>query len=309
MGGTAGSSTTRLLVSSRQITDCAFAVQAITSQTGNLFEARNSSGVALTYIGKSGIVVVNGDTTTAAEGPLFVKGTSSGVYGTALTLDSTLQTGGHKYSFVATGPSAWGGAGDLAIYNSTTLNYVWRLDRDGRQQVGKDSTLGFLGQMTLAPRDASTKGLVVRNYSGQSAASLEIQDSSGNSITSMSGSGSLVSINSKTTTDVPLTINPIQATATITNVAISSGVATITTSAAHNFANGRMVVIASATPSGLNGRWTIISTPTSTTFTVSTTAGDSASASSGGTATSLTQTGYALAINDVNNTTGGLGSG
>ena len=72
--------------------------------------------------------------------------------------------------------------------------------------------------------------------------------------------------------------------ATVTNVARSAGVATITTSAGHDFEAGDTVVIAGLTTTALNGTFTITGTPLSTTFTV---------ASSGGTITSTPDSGTA----------------
>jgi len=72
--------------------------------------------------------------------------------------------------------------------------------------------------------------------------------------------------------------------ATITNVALTSNVATITTSAAHNFAAGDTVVVAGLTNTDLNGTFTIVAVPTTTTFTYAKTASDIASTSDSGTA-------------------------
>jgi hypothetical protein len=72
--------------------------------------------------------------------------------------------------------------------------------------------------------------------------------------------------------------------ATVTNVALTSNVATITTSAAHNFAAGDTVVVAGLTNSDLNGTFTIVAAPTTTTFTYAKTASDIASTADSGTA-------------------------
>lgn len=72
--------------------------------------------------------------------------------------------------------------------------------------------------------------------------------------------------------------------ATISNVALASNVATITTSAAHDFEAGDTVVIADLTNSTLNGTYTIVATPTTTTFTYAKTASDITSTSDSGTA-------------------------
>lgn len=54
---------------------------------------------------------------------------------------------------------------------------------------------------------------------------------------------------------------------TVSNVAVTSNVATITTSAAHSFSLGDMVTISGLTHTALNGTWQVSSIPSSTTFT------------------------------------------
>lgn len=72
--------------------------------------------------------------------------------------------------------------------------------------------------------------------------------------------------------------------ATVTNVALTSNVATITTSAAHEFAAGDTVVVAGLTNTDLNGTFTIVAVPTTTTFTYAKTASDITSTADSGTA-------------------------
>jgi hypothetical protein len=73
--------------------------------------------------------------------------------------------------------------------------------------------------------------------------------------------------------------------ATVNNVARTSATATVTTSAAHNFEAGDSVVVAGLTNTALNGAYTIVSAPTTTTFTyTTTTSGTIASVSDSGTA-------------------------
>jgi hypothetical protein len=59
--------------------------------------------------------------------------------------------------------------------------------------------------------------------------------------------------------------------ATVNNVARTSATATVTTSAAHNFEAGDSVVVTGLTNTALNGTYTIVSAPTTTTFTYTTT--------------------------------------
>lgn len=74
-------------------------------------------------------------------------------------------------------------------------------------------------------------------------------------------------------------------TASINNVARTSSTATVTTSSAHNFEAGDEVVIAGLTTTALNGTYTILTTPLSTTFTYTTsTSGNISSTPDSGTA-------------------------
>ena len=60
---------------------------------------------------------------------------------------------------------------------------------------------------------------------------------------------------------------PSASTATITNVALTSNVVTITTSAAHGFTIGQTVIVAATTTTTINGTYVITSVPSTTTFT------------------------------------------
>jgi hypothetical protein len=76
---------------------------------------------------------------------------------------------------------------------------------------------------------------------------------------------------------------------TINNVALTTNVATITTSAAHGFSTGNTVTIAGLTNTVLNGTYTIASTPLSTTFTFAKTNADITSVADSGTAVVVTE--------------------
>jgi hypothetical protein len=78
-------------------------------------------------------------------------------------------------------------------------------------------------------------------------------------------------------------------TKTINNVALTTNVATITTSAAHGFSTGNTVTIAGLTNTVFNGTYTIASTPLSTTFTFSRTNANITSVADSGTATVVTE--------------------
>lgn len=72
--------------------------------------------------------------------------------------------------------------------------------------------------------------------------------------------------------------------ATVSNVALTSNVATLTTSAAHGFEAGDSVVVAGLTNTVLNGTYTIVAVPTATTFTYAKTTTDITSTADSGTA-------------------------
>lgn len=76
-----------------------------------------------------------------------------------------------------------------------------------------------------------------------------------------------------------------ESTKTVTNKALTSNVATLTTSAAHGFVTGRQVTVAGVDAT-FNGDYTITGTPTATTFTYAKTATNVVSVASGGSATS-----------------------
>ena len=75
-------------------------------------------------------------------------------------------------------------------------------------------------------------------------------------------------------------------TRTISNKALTSNVATLTTSAAHGFEVGETVTVAGVDAT-FNGSFTVASVPTTTTFTYAKTASNVSSTSATGTATSL----------------------
>lgn len=76
-----------------------------------------------------------------------------------------------------------------------------------------------------------------------------------------------------------------QTARTVTNKALTSNVATLTTSVAHGFVAGREVVV-SGVDATFDGTYTISTVPTSTTFTYAKTAANVASTPATGTATS-----------------------
>jgi hypothetical protein len=75
----------------------------------------------------------------------------------------------------------------------------------------------------------------------------------------------------------------------IDTAALTSNVATITTTAAHGFSVSDLVLISGATDTDYNGYHVIATTPTTTSFTFSLASADKASASSDGTAATITE--------------------
>ena len=85
--------------------------------------------------------------------------------------------------------------------------------------------------------------------------------------------------------DLSSTVRCCSASANVDNVAVAANVATLTTTAPHNFAVGDSVCVAVLTNTDLNGTFTIKGVPTTQTFTYATTVGDVASGSDSGKAT------------------------
>jgi hypothetical protein len=71
---------------------------------------------------------------------------------------------------------------------------------------------------------------------------------------------------------------------TINNIARTDNIVTVTTSTSHGFAAGNTVVVTAGTETGVNGTFTIVDVPTTTTFTYVKTGADITSAADTGTA-------------------------
>jgi len=90
-------------------------------------------------------------------------------------------------------------------------------------------------------------------------------------------------------------------TATISNIALTDNVATITTSAAHNLLVGDRVTIAgiAAPNTALNGTYAIVTVPSATTFTYAKTNANITSAAASGTVDAVTRREFAGAVRDA----------
>lgn len=84
----------------------------------------------------------------------------------------------------------------------------------------------------------------------------------------------------------PIRTGTVTQVKTISNVALTTNVATISFAAPHGFTAGQSVVIAGLTNSDLNGTYTILATPTTLTFTYTKVHADIISVADSGTATS-----------------------
>lgn len=82
---------------------------------------------------------------------------------------------------------------------------------------------------------------------------------------------------------------------TVTNKALTSNVATLTTSAAHGFVVGDTVVV-SISDATFDGTYTVTAVPTTTTFSYNKTAANVTSTSATGTASTITTVGYAAPV-------------
>ncbi|MEI6234807.1 MAG: autotransporter-associated beta strand repeat-containing protein, partial [Planctomycetota bacterium] len=109
-----------------------------------------------------------------------------------------------------------------------------------------------------------------------------------------------------------LGISAYTSTRTITAASAATTTATITTSAAHNLCVGQSVTIAGVTPSGYNGTYTILSVPSTTTFTYTLAATQTAGTGFGqvtgpaSLAVSIANTGTALTLTGSINVNGNV---
>ena len=127
---------------------------------------------------------------SSARGPLYIQ-QNSGTLGVGFTLDATYSTGGGSYSFIATGTGASGGAGDFAVFKSNSpTGYVFRVNANG-QYIAARNFFTYLGQITVSPYNASTKGIVIRGANSQTANLLELQNSTGTILDIIDASGAL----------------------------------------------------------------------------------------------------------------------
>ena len=125
-------------------------------------------------------------------------------------------------------------------------------------------------------------------------------------------SGANSDITSLTGLTTPITVaqggTGVQVTRTISNVALTSNVVTITTSAAHGYLTNDSVTVTATTQTTVNGTYTIVSVPTSTTFTYAKTASNISSIADTGSVVSSSNIKMANASGILSVVNGGTGA-
>jgi len=129
---------------------------------------------------------------------------------------------------------------------------------------------------------------------------------------SAAATGANSDITSITGLTTPLSVSQggtgVQITRTISNVALTSNVATITTSAAHGYLANDSVTVTATTQTTVNGTYTIISIPTSTTFTYARTASNISSIADTGSTVSSSNIKMSAASGTLSVSKGGTGA-
>jgi hypothetical protein len=186
-----------------------------------------------------------------------------------------------------------GGGGTLKATSSGTagtLNLngtVVAVGPTGTLAIGSNSLSGTGSDLTVA----AARNLLLTAGTGFLGLPAALNNNS-NNITWTLANRNLTFANSSATGTGQVILNQGTATlfkgvanaAAVSNKALASNVATLTTTAAHSFGVGASVVVAGVDAT-FNGTYTIASVPTSTTFTYARTAGDVAPVAATGTAT------------------------
>ncbi|CAM8413012.1 VCBS repeat [Candidatus Methylopumilus universalis] len=202
-------------------------------------------------------VKVDSSSNNDLDGTYTITGVTTNTFtyttGTTGTINSTADTGTIK------DPALTGAQGTY------TIDWVY------------DTTYGTAGEVNVySYYDADTNGIGWNNtVSGSGKTGLG------------SESGTITNYAGKTTGFSTDTEADFIATA-ITNVAVTSNVATITTSTAHGYKTGDRVTVDSSSNNAFDGTYTITGAPTTTTFTYALIAGNSSAAETGGTVTDPT---------------------
>lgn len=299
----------------------AFTIKGATSQTGDMLQLQDSTGAVLSRITSSGYLALGGPYVSFAPntGPLYV--TSSGF--TRIGIDTSNSSVNTGFQLMASGAKKWSVAHYVPTGTNTSLTFYNEQTNNSSFTINGDSnTIGVgvvlpLAQFDVRVGTASTVGLLVRGAVSQTGDLFQAQNSSGAVLAKIGTDGSYTTTNGWVTAAVvssatyippggtmsfqgastftttvtsqqPLLVKGASLTATITNKALTSNVATLTTSAPHGFSSGRRVNV-SGVDATFNGGYTITAV-TATTFSYAKTAADVASTASGGSATADTQT-------------------
>lgn len=257
-------------------------VQAIASATANLQEWQNSSGVVKLAANLNG---------TSAHGRLVIA--TGGYSDNGLILSSDAATGGGS----ASGTISYS-TSDYFLFSKPIKYSVAIEGNTGRQWLANN----YLSGITFESQASST-GQVAYVFTTQNALSttpLISFRNNGTEFASIGPSGATL-VNPVSTAVVPLTLKASATKApSVSNKALTSNVATLTTSTAHGFYVGETVVV-TGVDSTFNGTYTIASVPSTTTFTYAKTASDVTSQSATGTAT-VSQTATLLEGKNTSNT-------
>ncbi|GBL32197.1 sericin 1 [Methylophilaceae bacterium] len=186
---------------------------------------------------------------------------ASGTPGSGYSTNQTIiaPTGTYVIGYVQDANRTWGSANEVHVYSYYDADGVgWNV---GILAAGSSSGLGTEAGWVFDWSDTSKQAIFT------SAGDADLSIASANSSSPAVGF----------TTNETFTI----ARTAITNVAVTSNVATITTSTAHGYTTGDSVTVDSSSDDTLDGTYTITGAPTTTTFTYARTAINSSSADTG----------------------------
>ncbi len=259
-------------------------IKGAASQSANLTEWQNSSGTVLASINSAGTATFNNlnmaqTTITASSDPaLFVS-----------------QTNASNRAVVVRGAASQ--TGDLQQWQDSSGNSLAVVGSDGTMSIGGIADVAryfYLKRNNAIVGGMGSSNAQMTIFAGTSAVDTHLSiDSSGKVGLGIAAPTSKLDVNNPSalsSSAVARVKGSPTAAATITNKALTSNVATLTTSSSHGFTAGKRVTVAGVDAT-FNGTYTIASTPSSTTFTYAKTAGDVASTSASGTATSSAQSG------------------
>jgi len=211
-GNTLGSATVTTTAAATK----ALVVKGAASQSANIMEVQNSSSTALVSVASTGAINVSSGsatplTTTSSGGTSAEFKSSAGYNGFRVGCDSST---GVPYVALDTNSSQkgyfayWGDTANRVSlgHSSSTdvINYFnggTYSDRVGIKTATPD------GQLGVACSSSSNKGLVVKGAASQSANLLELQDSSGNPMASVTAAGTMTVAGNLVVNGTTFTVN------------------------------------------------------------------------------------------------------